>query len=271
LTGIKQAENMENTAKSIESADRELFDNIAHSYVQKDLKPYCRIARRLRLERTLKNIPRPMRALLEGGCGAGFSADYLKGEYIQFVGLDYSQGLIDYAERYNGGKNVLFVCKNITDYTSAEQFDVIFMIGVLHHIPDPAEVLQHLKRLLKPAGVLVVNEPQRGNPLIGLLRRARKFIDPKYSADQVEFSAAEVEDLFRRCGYAVSSFPQGVFSTPLAETRLLPDFVGFPLAVLFKYLDPIVEIMVNLPVLRRVAWNIVVEARLGPREGTPEN
>ena len=64
-----------------EAADKRLFDKIAESYVRKDLTTYCRICRKLRLYKTLKNIPKPITTLLEVGCGAGFSADYLRGQY----------------------------------------------------------------------------------------------------------------------------------------------------------------------------------------------
>ena len=48
------------------------------------------------------------------------------------------------------------------------------MIGVLHHMPKPENVINSLSRLLAPDGIIVVNEPQAGNSLIGLLRKIRR-------------------------------------------------------------------------------------------------
>jgi len=245
----------------VEEADRQLFDSIAGDYVRKDQTPYCRVARKLRLDRTMKNLPKPMRNLLEVGCGAGFTADYLQGTYQSFTGLDYSENLIAYANAYNASDNSRFVCVNVNDFDSAESFQVILMIGVLHHIPEPAQVLEALKPQLASDGAIVVNEPQRGNPLISLMRKIRKLIDPNYSPDQVEFTEKELISMFESSGYSVRSFPQGVLSTPLAETRLLPNVIGLPLAWLTKLADPVLETLISMPLLRRLAWNVVIEAR----------
>ena len=246
---------------SLEEADKQLFEEIAESYINKDLTSYCRISRKLRLYRTLKNIPKPIASLLEVGCGAGFSADYLKGLYSYYEGLDYSESFIAYARSHNSSEKAIFFCKNIKEFSNKRKFQVILMIGVLHHIPEVEKVLTHLKDLLEPGGVVVVNEPQRGNPLITILRGIRKRIDRHYSSDQVEFSELELKSIFLRCGYKVKTFPQGILSTPLAETRILPNFIGTPLALLFKVIDPILETIISLPVLSKFAWNIVFEAR----------
>ena len=45
------------------------------------------------------------------------------------------------------------------------------MIGVLHHMPEPEKVIKSLEKILSNNGVIVVNEPQAGNPFIGILRK----------------------------------------------------------------------------------------------------
>ena len=80
-----------------ESNDKKLFDDIAVNYVKKDLTTYCRVARKLRLVQSLKGIKQPIKKILEVGCGAGFSVEYLKGKFINYTGVDYSENLIKYA------------------------------------------------------------------------------------------------------------------------------------------------------------------------------
>ena len=159
-----------------ESDDKKLFDDIAANYVKKDLTSYCRVARKLRLVQSLKGIQQPIKKILEVGCGAGFSVNYLKGKFVNYTGLDYSENLIKYAIKYNSTTGVKFECLNINDFKTELKFDVVLMIGVLHHMPNPENVIKSLSRILTPGGIIVVNEPQAGNPLIGLLRKIRKKV-----------------------------------------------------------------------------------------------
>jgi 2-polyprenyl-3-methyl-5-hydroxy-6-metoxy-1,4-benzoquinol methylase len=242
--------------------DQELFNKIAIDYMQKDLTGYCRLARILRLNQTLKNIPQPVGSILEVGCGAGFTAEYLDGRYNHYLGIDYAGELIDAAQKRHQKKNVRFQCTDVDKFESDQKFDVILMIGVLHHIPEVQSTLRRLKSFLKPNGVLVANEPRKGNLLISGLRALRKKIDPNYSRDQVEYSEAEAARLLKQSGYRVRIFPQGIFSTPLAETRFLPSILGSPLAHLFKELDPPLESLITATPLRHLTWNMVIEARI---------
>jgi SAM-dependent methyltransferase len=242
--------------------DKDLFDRIASHYVQKDLVGYCRVARKLRLERTLRNIPLPVSSILEIGCGAGFTADYLRGRYTRYLGVDLSRRLIDYAKRHNSHENASFVCSSVEDLVVEEKFQVVLMIGVLHHLDHVGKVLIHLKEFIAETGVIVVNEPQRGNPLVSSLRALRKRLDHRYSPDQVEFEEDEIRALFRECGYRARIFPQGFLSTPLAETLFLPSFVGLPSALAAGLLDPVLERLFSTVGLSRWSWNMVVEARV---------
>jgi len=242
--------------------DKKFFNSIAGNYLKKDFSRYGRIARKLRLYRTLRNIPKPITSILEVGCGAGFSALYLKELCHRFIGIDHSENLIAYAQKYNSSKNSLFFCQSINSFSSSEKFQVILMIGVLHHLPDVKEVLVKLKSYLEPNGIIAVNEPQNGNPLISFMRKIRKKFDQNYSVSQVEFSETEIKNLFIECGYSIKCFPQGILSTPLAESVLFPVVIGFPLALLFKVIDPILENIFSITVLRKLAWNMVVEARV---------
>lgn len=247
---------MEHTAT--EEKDRALFDRIATSYAQKDLRESSRIAREQRLRQTVKTLGGHLGHVLEVGCGAGFTARYLEGSYATYTGVDYSDELVHYAREHNGGPGREFVCANIKDFSPAREFDVILMVGVLHHIPEAEEALADMRALLTPGGVVVANEPQRGNPAISALRWVRKRVDRNYSSDQIEFSEHELTDLFERSGYSVESFPQGVFTTPFAETRPLPERMSRPLSRLATAVDPTLERLMAGRRARRLAWNVVV-------------
>jgi SAM-dependent methyltransferase len=241
-----------------EEADRALFDRIARDYVRKDLTESCRIAREQRLRQTLRPIGANVGHLLEVGCGGGFAARYLDGLYETYTGVDYSEELIGYAQRYNAGPAREFLSANIKDFVARRRFDVILMVGVLHHMPDPAGILERLRGLLAPEGLVVVNEPQRGNPAISALRWLRKRVDSSYSPDQVEFSEGELRALFESSGYDVKSFPQGLLSTPFAETQPFPQAISLWLSRLATRVDPTLERIMKVTPARHLAWNAVV-------------
>jgi 2-polyprenyl-3-methyl-5-hydroxy-6-metoxy-1,4-benzoquinol methylase len=244
--------------------DRELFDRIARKYSKKDHEPYSRAARRHRVQSSVARLP-PLGNVLEIGCGAGFSAEYLAGRYDRYLGLDYSAELIAVARECHaadpaGSAQVRFECADVEQFATDERFDTILMIGVLHHIPEPSAALARLSGWLAPGGRIVVNEPQRGNPLISAARNVRKKVDAHYSEDQVEFSREELLQLFEHAGYHVDWFPQGVLSTPFAETAFPIGKLGLAASQLACRWDPALESLLSRLHIEQLAWNLVVQA-----------
>jgi SAM-dependent methyltransferase len=250
--------------------DRELFERIAQDYARKDLRPAHRLARRHRLLQTLRMVPnRQDLEVLEVGCGAGYAAAYMKGLYRRFVGIDYSEQLIRYATEVNKQPGASFRICDVEDLESDRQFDLIFMIGVLHHLARPELVLQHLRACLKPGGWLVANEPRRGNPLIDVARYVRKRIDSSYSADQREYSPEELRSLYEAAGFRnVTTFPQGIFSTPIAEVVLPLQVAATVLSKIGCSLDTWLESHAQAMV-KGIAWNVVVQGQRSAGSNLP--
>ena len=199
--------------------------------------------------------------MLEVGCGAGFSAAYLAGYYGAYVGIDYAEPFIAYARQHQQGPGVTFEVSNVKTYRSSRRFDVVFMIGVLHHIDNLAETLPAMLTLLKPGGWLVANEPHPGNPLIRLARVIRKRLDPHYASDQQELSAADLQRLYRRAGLVdIRIVPQGLLSTPFAEVILQPQAIMPGLAALACAIDAGLERRLGRR-LQPFTWNVIAAGR----------
>ena len=157
--------------------DVKLFNKIAEDYAGKDNIPANRYARKFRLDQTLKHIPISQDSkILEVGCGAGFSARYLWNHYEKYVGIDHSAKLIGYAKKNNKFYSANFYCVDLKKFKSKNNFDVIFLIGVLHHLTELPEKMKLMVNLLKPGGWLVANEPMKGNKVISILRKIRKKV-----------------------------------------------------------------------------------------------
>jgi 2-polyprenyl-3-methyl-5-hydroxy-6-metoxy-1,4-benzoquinol methylase len=243
--------------------DRELFDAIAEDYARKDRHAACRPARRLRLERTLAVAgPRADLHLLEVGCGAGFAADYLQGRYASYLGIDHSEALVELARRSQSAERASFVAASAEDFTPERPVDAILMVGVLHHLEDPAACLRQLVSGLAPGGMLLANEPQPGNPVVSAARWVRKRTDRSYSADQVELSADQLRSTLEDAGLEeVRLVPQGLLSTPFAEVPLRPEPVVAALSRLACAADRVLESLLPELLTRRLSWNLVAAGR----------
>ncbi|MCC6215679.1 MAG: methyltransferase domain-containing protein [Polyangiaceae bacterium] len=264
------ASGLRGGAADLEGRDRALFDRIAERYARKDLAPSSRWARRQRLLRTLEAIP-PLHgaAILEVGCGAGFSAEYLRGAYSRFVGIDHSEGLVQHARERHGAPGVEFHAVSAARFEPHEPFDVVLLVGVLHHLEEPARAVAHMATWLRPGGFVVANEPHPGNPVVGWLRRARKRVDPAYSADQRELAEEELVRVYVEAGLeAVRVVPQGVLSTPFAEVVMPAQPVAAAVSRAACVGDTWLERALG-PALRPLSWNLIVAGR-APGEPTRE-
>ena len=224
-------------------SDRRLFDSIASAYGRKDVVPVSRIPR----EAMLMEALRPLLAernnlgrILDIGCGVGAPAEFLRGSYTDYRGVDHSGKLIAAARDFNkGNPQAQFLAADIEDIPDDwKGADLVLSIGALHHMADLDAVMGRLTELARPGGILEVVEPQRGNPLIQLMRWIRHRVDPAYSREQVFFSVRELLDLFGRHGVEKSSVQYtGFFSTPFAEVILRPNWLFLPLSRLATAID----------------------------------
>lgn len=234
--------------------DEALFERIADDYIRKDLVASSRFGRQ-----TLQKLPiGPSEDILEIGCGAGFSVRYLEAEYRTFTGIDYSRNLIDYAVSRNCFPGASFIATDLLEFDPTNQFDVIFMIGVLHHMPDMKSAVEACFDLLKPRGRIAFNEPQRANPIIHLLRKLRSRFDGSYSDEQTEVAARELMEVVSMVGFEhVKSFPQGFLSPPFAEVPLRLPWLMTPLSLGCCSFDTYLE---RLPpwLLKAFAWNTII-------------
>jgi SAM-dependent methyltransferase len=114
--------------------------------------------------------PEPAERILEIGPGTGFYslpvAEKLEGGALAI--FDVQQQMLDHVMREAAGVGVSNIEPALGDaaalpYPDAA-FDGAFLVTVLGEIPDPDAALRELRRVLKPAGRLVVGELALGDP-----------------------------------------------------------------------------------------------------------
>ena len=184
----------------IEKEDQKLFGRIAEKYARKDYTKSSSIARRYQLMFAVMPVLKKLKpeiTIVDIACGVGAPAKYLKGLYQSYIGIDYSEEMIRIAQSlYPDDKDVKFIASNIKDVERLNhQADLILAVGALHHMTEIDVVMESLKRIAKPGAYFVALEPQRGNPIVQLMRWLRGKIDRSYSESQRYFNRKELYDL----------------------------------------------------------------------------
>ena len=108
------------------------------------------------------NIDLTGKALLDAGCGSGYSTLMIQNEFRPslLVGFDYMPEQIDLAARRGLGAH-FFVGDASCIPLLPDTFDAAFIFGVLHHISQWGMALSQILRVLKPQGILLVEELDR--------------------------------------------------------------------------------------------------------------
>jgi SAM-dependent methyltransferase len=172
---------------------------------------------------------------LDFGCGAGAFLKYLRekrtlaGRTLELTGHDVGS----YAEllKRADGFRILDLVEIAREPDA--QFDVISMIEVIEHLPEPDAAIALLARLLKPGGLLLLTTGNMEGPIA-----RRQGIHYRYCAPEIHvslFNPRCLEQLYRRHG-------------------LEPRFVRYHGAVKFKALKS----LRHRPLLRAIARAVLL-------------
>lgn len=109
---------------------------------------------------------------MEFGCGTGYFTKTLAGQAENVVATDFSDDMLHIAQtRLKGLDNVEFKNENWQETSFADKtFDAIFSGLVTPFVDDKVKVLKESYRILKPAGRVILADPN-----ILLLKGLRKF------------------------------------------------------------------------------------------------
>lgn len=97
-------------------------------------------------------------AVLDLGCGNGRVYQILADLSVRYVGVDQSEELIALAREHNPNLDFRVMEMSQLDFPDAE-FDVVFLLAVLHHSPTREHrlaTLREIARVLKPGGYVIM-------------------------------------------------------------------------------------------------------------------
>lgn len=101
---------------------------------------------------------RPDDRVLECACGTGAISVAIAPVCARLVATDYSEGMLSQArKKLATHSNVTVEQADITALSYAtDSFDVAVAGNVIHLLPDPAQALRELARVVKPGGTIIV-------------------------------------------------------------------------------------------------------------------
>ena len=146
------------------------------------------------------------KTILEYGCGDGSNTVLLAHRGAHVISLDLSPELISVARarlRVHGiDSGTSFVVGSAHNVPLPDgSVDVVFGIAILHHL-DLALSAQEVKRILKPGGIAIFQEPVRNSWLLRAIRRLIPYRSPDVSPYERPLTDTEL----RRFGTGYASY-----------------------------------------------------------------
>jgi len=213
--------------------DRDLEDKIAENYDLLYNRTYFAKKLYSNFANEVKNIIQSGK-ILELACGTGTITNLLASQKnLERYCIDYSWNMLQIAKKH---------CSNCAQADleflpfKKECFDLVYVHSVLHHFPSFSKIANEVKRILKPKGYLVIQEPndhriQKDLFLSGCIKLANKVVK-KYS------------DLSELEGGVMPSEHHGPINfekiiTPLEESnfKIIKKKFNYYSSYLFSHLD----------------------------------
>ena len=135
--------------------------------------------------------------IVDFGCGSGANTVLLANRGAHVWGIDISEDLLRLAKRRlavsgrEGGAT--FIAGSAHDLPFPDNsIDVVFGIAILHHL-DLDLVSREVRRVLKPGGRAIFQEPVRNSPVLRFVRSLIPYRAPDISPYERPLTDAELE------------------------------------------------------------------------------
>lgn len=163
--------------------------------------------------RTVFKYKLPPAKILELGSAHGGFVALLNRVGYDAEGLELSPFIVDFARSTFG---VPMYCGPVESQGIADSsLDVIALMDVIEHLPDPESTMKHCMRLLKPDGIMIIQCPQyiEGKTYQSILDEKDPFVIQLKSDEHLNlFSKTSIYMLFDKLGAKSIEFENAIFS-----------------------------------------------------------
>lgn len=150
---------------------------------------------------------------LELGCAHGGFVALMQAAGFSAAGLEMSPWVVDFARRTF---DIPMFVGPVEEAGIAEgSLDVIALMDVLEHLPDPARTMAHCLGRLRPGGFLLIQTPQfrEGMVFEELVASASPFLDQLKADEHLYlFSERAIREFFGRLGAGHVAFEPAIFA-----------------------------------------------------------
>jgi SAM-dependent methyltransferase len=209
--------------------------------------------------------------LLDIGCGLGESSVYFALQGADVTCTDLSPGMVDYAVRLgqlHGVKLTGMVTPGEDLDVPAESFDLIYIANTIHHVGDKNLLFAQMHRALKPGGRFFSFDPLAYNPVIEVYRRMATKVRTEDEAPLTYRDCALASRYFRNVQHrefwicTLALFLKYYFVDrvhPNQDRYWKRIFRETPGTLRWWMpLRRIDSVLTRLPLVRRLAWNMVM-------------
>lgn len=168
--------------------------------------------RNLHWLKTLLRCCLPPAKILELGCSHGSFVALLRQAGYDASGVEMSPWVVEYGQKTFGVPIAIGPVENLDIPTGS--LDVIVLMDVLEHLPDPLTTMAHCMKLLKPGGLLLLQTPKfkQGTSFAAMLEHKDRFIEMLIPEEHIYlFSESSVTRLFQQLGAEHIKFEPAIF------------------------------------------------------------
>jgi SAM-dependent methyltransferase len=112
--------------------------------------------------------------LLEIGCSMGFLLAKFRQDGWDVEGIEPNRGFCEFIGEYHGIKASPSILEESN--IAPNSFDVVVMLHVIEHVPDPLGTLKEIHRVLKPGGTVILETPRYDSLMFKLLRHRERSV-----------------------------------------------------------------------------------------------
>ena len=199
--------NIENDTVMIREDDQTMMNESA----KQKSKSYFDSHRKSRLARggywrhdyryQLEEIGRIMpERLIDIGCGPGAFLRQVEAAYpeIQLNALDISPEMVQETRERLSDTAIATVGDSEHMPLESAQYQVVTCNMSIHHYPHPQDALNEMHRILKPGGVLLLNDMDCAAPI----RAVANWLFPRLPGGDVKmYNQKEIKEMVRRAGF----------------------------------------------------------------------